>query len=384
MTPINSFYHTLCKWPPNQIQNMFNSVTESQVSHTLNLAERGLPLSIEHLLILLSPVATSFLEKMASIAQEQTIRYFGKTIQLFTPLYISNFCINNCKYCSFSTNNSIKRIQLTIEEIEKEAAAIAATGLRHILLLTGDAPSKATIAYLKEAIQCLNNYFPSVGIEIYAIEKKEYELLERTGVDSMTLFQETYNEKRYMALHTKGTKQNFRFRLEAQNRAASAGIRFITLGALLGLDHWWRDIFYVGLHANWLQNEYPGVELTISVPRIRPHEGYFSDYYPVSDKNLVQAIQAIRLFLPTSGIILSTREKPSLRDRLIPLSITKMSAGVSTAVGGHTNHHIAKDNIAQFEIADTRSVEQIITAIKTKGYQPIFKNWIKLSNISIH
>lgn len=382
MTAINSFYYTLSNRPPNKVEHEINSVTELQVNHALNLAERGLSLSLEHFTALLSPIATQFLEKMASIAQEKTIQYFGRTIQLFTPLYLSNFCINNCKYCSFSITNRIKRIQLTIEEIKKEGKAIAATGLKHLLLLTGDAPSKATTAYLKDAILCLSKYFSSIGIEVYAMGKKEYEFLENSGIDSMTLFQETYNEKRYITLHTKGTKQDFHFRLDAQSRAASAGIRFITLGALLGLDHWWRDIFYVGLHTNWLQKEYPGVEFTISVPRIRPHEGNFSDCYPVTDKNLVQAIQALRLFLPSVGIILSTREQPFLRDKLIPLSITKMSAGVSTSVGGHT-HNIVKNNVAQFEIADTRSVDQMIKVIKSQGYQPIFKNWMRLHGSSV-
>lgn len=378
----NSFYNTLLIWPPNLIQKKISSITATQVSHALNTVSRGLQLSLEHFIALLSSTATPSLEEMATLAQKITIQNFGKTIQLFTPLYLSNFCINTCKYCGFSAKNRIKRLQLTIEEVEKEGQAIANTGLKHILLLTGDAPAKANSIYLTKAVTSLKKKFSSIGIEIYAMTREEYMILENVGIDSMTLFQETYNETIYKTLHTKGPKKNFHFRLDAQSRAASAGIRFITLGSLLGLDHWWRDIFYTGLHASWLQKYYPDIELTIAFPRIRPHKGAFSQYHSITDKNLVQAIQAIRLFLPTTGIILSTREEPSLRDKLISLGITKMSAGVSTFVGGHTQH-LENNDTAQFEIADTRNVAQMVAAINSQGYQPVFKNWTPLTDIAI-
>lgn len=374
----NSFYKTLATWPTNTIQQSISATTQQQVEYTLNRAQRSLPLSLENFMTLLSPAAVPFLKEMAYIAQQLTIQFFGKTIQLFTPLYISNFCINTCKYCGFSATNTINRTQLTIKEIEKEAQAIASTGLRHLLLLTGDAPSKATPHYLTHAVTCLKQFFPSIGIEVYAMNKEEYTLLRDAGVDGMTLFQETYNEKIYKNLHIKGPKKDFTFRLDAQSRAASVGIYSITIGALLGLDLWWRDIFYVGLHAAWLQKHYPSIELNISIPRIRPHEGSFSNHYPVTDQNLIQTIQAIRLFLPTVGITLSTREIPSFRDKLIALSITKMSAGVSTQVGGHTQETLTNTHTAQFEIADTRTVDQVVMAIKQQGYQPVFKNWTPL------
>ena len=206
----------------------------------------------------------------------------------------------------------------------------------------------------------------------------DYRMLVDAGVDSFTMFQETYNEELYLKLHPAGPKRDFRFRLNAPDRAARAGMRSVNVGALLGLDQWRRDAFYTGLHADWIQATYPGVDIAVSAPRMRPHEGSFNDIHPASERDLVQYIQALRLYLPAAGITLSTRERPFLRDRLIGLGITKISAGVSTAVGGHA--HAAQDaaeehDTAQFEIADDRDVDLMIAAIEAQGYQPVCKSW---------
>ncbi|MFZ5572282.1 MAG: 2-iminoacetate synthase ThiH [Thermodesulfobacteriota bacterium] len=321
---------------------------------------------------LLSPAAVPFLEDMARAAHRLTVQYFGRTILLYTPLYLSNHCINQCRYCGFNAGNAIPRMQLTLDEVEREAAAIAATGLKHILILTGDARHMAGLSYLKNCLEILRRYFTSIGIEIYALETEEYRELIDAGVDSLTIYQETYNRNLYEDLHPKGPKRDYRFRLEAPERACRAGIRSVNIAALLGLDDWRRDAYLTGLHADYLQRRFPEVEIGLSLPRIRSHAGEYQPRHPVSDENLVQIMLAWRIFLPRAGMALSTRESAYLRDRLIRLGVTRMSAGSSTKVGGRTQE---RDSVGQFEIADHRSVADMRDQIQRLGYQPVFKDW---------
>lgn len=356
------------KYNDFDLQNYLQTVTENQIKNILRKQ------SIDELefLALLSSNAEHFLEEMARKANEMTGRQFGKTIVLYTPMYLSNYCINQCLYCGFNAKNKIVRKQLSLDEVEKEAREIALTGLRHILVLTGDAKKIASLEYLVECFGILKKFFTSINIEIYALEADEYSQLINAGVDGLTIYQETYNRSLYDKLHLKGPKKNFDFRLTAPDRACAAGIRTVNIGALLGLDWWQREIFHVGLHANYLQNRYPDVEIGISLPRMRPHTGEFHHQYPVSDKNLVQMMTAFRLFMPRAGISISTREEARFRDRIIKLGVTKMSAGSTTAVGGHTQ---PDNKTSQFDISDHRTVEQIANAIKKLGYQPVFKDW---------
>ncbi len=375
----SSFYNELTNWPTKYVEKIFFCITTKHAETAFHTATMGEQLSPKKFIALLSPHALPFLESLAHIAQKNTLQHFGKTIQLFAPLYLSNFCINTCSYCSFNAKNPITRKQLTLDELKKEASILSKTGLKNIILLTGDAPNKATIDYIKNATITLKPIFSSLGIEIYAETEENYKKLIDAGIDSMTLFQETYNEHTYKTFHTSGPKKNFRFRLDAQSRAAAAGIRSVTIGALLGLDYWWRDIFYVGMHAAWLQKYHPEIEVAIAIPRMRPHEGAHAQIQPVHDQDLVQAIIAIRNFLPTVGIVLSTREQADFRDNLIQLGITKISAGVSTAVGGYTKN--THPSTTQFEIADHRTVKEVVTVIKNKGYQPVFKDWFSFNQI---
>lgn len=333
--------------------------------------------------ILLSPAAEDYLEPMARRAQDETIRHFGKTVQLFTPLYLANFCTNRCVYCGFNTNRRIARQMLGLEEVEAEAKAIAATGLRKILALTGDAPAKTGARYLASCVEVLARHFPSVGIEVPSMTVEEYALVVAAGVDSMTMFQETYNETLYAELHPAGPKRDFAFRLDAPHRAVMGGMRSVNLGALLGLDDWRRDMFYTGLHAAFLQGRYPEQEVSVSLPRMRPcgekpetrEERNFAAI-PVSDKHFVQALLAFRCFMPQAGITLSTREPASLRDKLIPLGVTRVSAGVCTAVGGHIGAGDAEEREPQFDISDPRSVDEMAAALEGMGYQPVFTDWV--------
>ena len=373
------FYSELAKGYAFFDSFSFDDVTENQVKASL-----AAPYLDEHdFLVLLSPAAQKYLEPMARRAQDETIRHFGKTVQFFTPLYLANFCTNRCVYCGFNTNRSIPRQMLSLEEVEKEAKVIAATGLRRILALTGDAPAKTGATYLADCVAVLAKYFPSVGIEVPSMTVEEYALVVNAGTDSMTMFQETYNEVLYEKLHPAGPKRDFGFRVDAPERAIMGGMRSVNLGALLGLDNWRRDIFQTARHAVYLQTKYPEQEVSLSLPRIRPcgekpttqAERDFTAI-PVSDKEFVQALLAFRCFMPQAGITLSTREPADFRDKVIPLGITRISAGVSTAVGGHTDETKGDDHEPQFDISDPRSVDEMAQVIESLGYQPVFTDWL--------
>jgi 2-iminoacetate synthase len=347
-------------------------------------------LGAKDFLALLSPAAEPFLEEMALRAREETLRHFGRSVQLFTPLYLANFCTNRCVYCGFNARRAIRRRMLSLEQLEEEALAIAATGLRRILVLTGDAPGKTGAAYLASCVAALTRHFSSVGIETPSMTVREYAGVAEAGADSMTMFQETYNEILYAALHPAGPKRDFAFRLDAPQRAILGGMRCVNLGALLGLDHWRRDVFLTGLHAAFLQSRYPEQEIGLSLPRLRPcgeapdgrEEREFSPK-PVGDRHFVQILTALRCFLPQAGITLSTREPANLRDRLIPLGVTRVSAGVSTAVGGHAaEENPAREN-PQFDISDSRSVDEMAAAISSLGYQPVFSDWLLAAGPSL-
>ncbi len=368
---ISKFYKIIEQYRNFDYKDFFNKLNPCNIENAIysrNMSEL-------EFLALLSPLAEKYLEELAQKAQQTTIRHFGKIIQLYTPMYISNYCNNQCLYCGFKKENKIERKQLTFDEIEKEAVEIAMSGMRHILVLTGSAPNVATPDYILNAVRTIKKYFPSVSIEMYPMNKEEYKSLFLAGVDGLTIYQETYDEKLYANLHPAGPKSNYQYRLSAPDRGCQAGIRRINIGSLLGLKDWRQDIFLTSLHCAYLQKEYPATETSLSLPRIQSHEGNYTSQAPVTDKNMVQILTAFRLFMPRGGINISTREKPYFRDNAIPLGITNMSAGCTTAVGGHTKD----DSTKQFEIADTRSVKEVQKLIYNKGYQPVFKDWQHLN-----
>jgi 2-iminoacetate synthase len=370
-----TFYDISSKMDTLDLENRFNEVKrEDVVRATSDPRARE-----EELRVLLSPCAEDQLEKMARRAHDLTVQHFGRTMLLFTPMYLSNYCVNQCAYCGFNIKNDIPRKKLTIDETEKEARYLASKGFKHILILTGESRGHSPVGFISERVDILKEYFSSVSIEVYPLEEKEYSILISDGVDGVVLFQETYNEKVYDLVHIAGPKKNYRFRLDAPERAAKAGMRTVNIGALLGLNDWRADAFLVGMHAKYLQDKYPDCEISISVPRIREHAGTFDSVLPVSDRNLVQMIVALRIFLPRVGFTLSTRENTTLRDHLIPLGITKMSAESDTSVGGHTlggSDHSG----GQFEISDKRSLEEIKAELLRNGYQPIMKDWVGVQN----
>jgi 2-iminoacetate synthase len=366
-----SFYDYYSQHKNMDFDNFFSNVNDEDILKILNKDK----ISKFDFLSLLSPTAEKHLEQIAEKAQKLSLQYFGKTISLYTPMYLSNYCVNKCAYCSYNIENKINRKTLSFEEIEAEAKVISAMGLKHILILTGESSSEAPVSYIAGAVKVLKKYFDSISIEIYPVTTDEYKVLVAAGVDGLTIYQEVYNESIYDKVHIAGPKKNYKFRLDAPERACKAKIRSINIGALLGLDDWRKEAFFSALHADYLQNKYSEMEVGLSAPRIRPHVGVFEDLSFVEDKNLLQIILAFRIFLPYVGINISTRESQSFRDHLISLGITKMSAGVSTEVGGHT---LASSGDSQFEISDGRTVEEVKKAILAKNYQSIFKDWMAI------
>jgi len=363
-----SFYERYLEYKNFDFETFFDRVSEQDIINTIS-KDRITELEF---LMLLSQKASKYLEPMAQKARKLTIQNFGKVIFLYTPMYLANYCVNQCVYCGFNIANKINRKKLTLEEVEKEAQAISSTGLRHILILTGESRRESPVQYIKQCVEVLKKYFRSISIEVYPLEESEYKELIETGVDGFTIYQEVYNEEVYEKLHIKGPKRNNRYRLDAPERACRASMRSVNIGALLGLDDWRKEAFFTGIHADYLQTRYPDTEISISLPRIRPQCGGFTPPYVVEDRDLVQIMLAQRLFMPRAGITISTRESQSFRDNLIGLGVTKMSAGSSTEVGGHTQENKSE---GQFDINDRRGVEEIKQRIYEKGYQPVFKDW---------
>lgn len=337
-------------------------------------------LSIKDFQALLSPVAEGFLEEMAQRAQSETRKHFGNTVYMFTPLYISNYCENYCIYCGFNSHNKIKRSKLNLEQIEKEMQAIAQTGLQEILILTGESRKHSDIKYIGEACRLATKYFKVVGIEIYPANSDEYEYLNSCGVDYVTVFQETYNSDKYETLHLAGHKRIFPYRLNTQERALMGGMRGVGFAALLGLDDFRKDAFATGYHAYLIQQKYPHADIAISCPRLRPIINNDKiNPKDVHETQLLQIICAYRIFLPFASITVSTRERAGFRDNIIKIAATKISAGVSTGIGSHSDDVKEEKGDEQFEISDPRSVDEVFEAIKNAGLQPVMSDYINLA-----
>ena len=324
---------------------------------------------------LLSPAALPFLEEIAQMAQKETRKHFGNSIMMFTPLYIANYCENYCIYCGFNCHNKIKRAKLDMEGIEKEMEAIAKSGLEEILILTGESKKMSDVKYIGEACKIARKYFKMVGLEVYPMNSDEYAYLHSCGADYVTVFQETYNSDKYETLHLSGHKRIFPYRVNAQERALRGGMRGVAFAALLGLDDFRKDAFATGMHAWLLQRKYPHAEISFSCPRLRPIVNNDKiNPMDVHERQLLQVMLAYRLFMPFAGMTISTRERADFRNHVIGLAATKISAGVSTGIGSHTEEEEQGDD--QFEIADGRNVEEVVAAIKERGLQPVMNDYV--------
>jgi len=348
---------------------------------------------------LISPAAAGHLEDLGRRARERTQQRFGKVIRLFAPLYLSNECINNCKYCGFSRDNPILRVTLTVEEMLREAEALLAQGFRNVLLVSGEHPKFVSNSYLADCVRALHAVVPSISLEVGPMETLDYTPLVDAGAEGLVVYQETYDRIVYDEMHTAGPKKDFNWRLETPERAYAAGFRRLGIGALYGLADWRYEAICLAAHAQYLLRRCWKANLTISLPRLRPCAGEFQPITHLSDREMVQLVCAFRLTFPDVGLVLSTRESPRLRDGLMPLGITLMSAGSHTEPGGYTGagkeklHHTEHGRIIelgasewaqangnprateQFNIADTRSPEDVANRIRGLGYEPVWKDW---------
>lgn len=331
----------------------------------------------EDLAVLLSPSAEPLLEKMARRAKIETAKHFGNTVCMFTPLYIANYCENYCVYCGFNCSNKIRRGKLSIDEIESEYKTISETGLREILLLTGESKSASPVEYIAEAVSLAKKYFSTIGVEVYPMNSDEYTVLRKAGADFVSVYQETYNTVKYEEVHLRGPKRVFPYRFNSQERALMGGMRGVAFGSLLGLSDFRKDAYAAGLHAFFIQKKYPWAEISYSLPRLRPYINN-ADNNPndVHETQLLQVMLAYRIFMPYAGITISTRERAGFRDNVAGLAATKISAGVKVGIGGHGDNEQKGDE--QFEISDPRSVEEVRKALLDKGLQPVFTDYVRV------
>src|SRR5438094_863952 len=340
------------------------------------------------------------LEAMAQTSRLLTLQNFGRTMRLFAPLYLSNECINNCRYCGFSRDNPILRVTLDVEEVIAEASHLGRQGFRQILLVAGEHPKFVSRDYLAECVRALEPDFSSISIEVGPMETSDYVPIVDAGAEGLVVYQESYNRAVYAQMHTAGPKRDFEWRLETPERAYAAGFRRLGIGALFGLADWRQEAVSVAAHADYLLRKCWRAPLTISLPRLRPCAGEFQPLTRMSDRDLAQLVCAFRLVFPDIGLVLSTREPARLRDGLIPLGITLMSAGSHTEPGGYTG--AGKENIhrtergrivdlgasewattrngdlratGQFDIADERSPGGVAELIRRLGYEPVWKDW---------
>jgi 2-iminoacetate synthase len=344
---------------------------------------------------LIGPKSDQELEAMAQVSRSLTLQNFGRTMRLFAPLYLSNECINNCRYCGFSRDNPILRVTLDVDEIVAEAQHLARQGFRQILLVAGEHPKFVSADYLAECVRALAPDFSSISIEVGPMEVEDYVPVVEAGAEGLVIYQETYNRGVYAEMHTPGPKRDFNFRLDCAERGYAAGFRRLGVGALIGLSRWQDEIVALAAHLEYLLKHCWQAQITVSLPRLRPAAGGFRPLFSMTDRELAQLVCALRIVFPQVGIVLSTRERASLRDALLPLGVTMMSAGSHTEPGGYTrqgSQHLHRtvrgrivapefqdeeDQLAtgQFEISDERSPAEIAAVLFRRGLEPVWKDW---------
>ncbi|MCX6641746.1 MAG: 2-iminoacetate synthase ThiH [bacterium] len=354
-----------------RLRQQLEGVTPARVEAALARSEPD----FGDFLALTSPAAEKYLEPMAQRVHDLTLQRFGRVILLYTPLYVSNECTNACAYCGFNLHRQIERMTLTLDEVIAEAAYLKQIGFGHLLLVCGEAPNVVPPAFLIQILEALRTDFPSLSLEIYPLSGPVYAQMTEAGADGLTLYQETYQRDAYDLVHPSGRKRNFDWRLGALERAGQAGFRRLGIGALLGLYDWRYEAIALALHADYLMRHFWKSQVTVSFPRLRHTPEAFQPAAPVNDAALVQMMLALRIYLPDAGLVLSTREPAYLRDHLIGLGVTQMSAGSRTEPGGYL--HPAEDR-GQFLVEDHRTPGEVAQAIRQAGYEPVWKDWDQL------
>jgi 2-iminoacetate synthase len=348
--------------------------TANDVARALHKKKRD----IDDFMALISPAAAPYLEQMAQLSNSITQKRFGKTVQLYAPLYLSNECQNICNYCGFSFDNKLRRKTLDPIEIIQEAEYLKQQGFDHVLLVTGEATKTVGVEYLQKAIRLLKPHFANISIEVQPLEEEEYKTLIAEGLYAVLVYQETYHKENYKLYHTKGKKSNFDYRLDTPDRLGNAGIHKIGLGVLIGLEDWRADNFFTALHVNYLERNFWQTRYSISFPRLRPASGLIEPKSVITDKELVQLICAWRIFNEEIELSISTRENEVFRNHVIQLGATAMSAGSKTNPGGYT---VEPESLEQFEIDDSRSVADVKLMIEGKGYKAVWKDWEHFSRL---
>jgi 2-iminoacetate synthase len=364
-----SFIDTWRQHDFTEIASVIERKTAADVQRALSRVATGLDL--EDLAALLSPAAAPFLEEMAQLSQRLTVARFGRTMQLYAPLYLTNICANVCTYCGFSAKNRIPRKALGDAEILAEAEVLRGHGFDHVLLVTGES-ARYGAAYIGNALRLLRPLFSSLSMEVQPLSEAEYAALASDGLSAVLVYQETYDASVYARHHLKGPKMDMAYRLDTPDRLGAAGVKKVGLGALYGLSDWRAESWFVGLHLRHLERKHWRTRYSISFPRLRPHEGSEIDITPFNERELVQAACAFRLFSQEVELALSTRESPAFRDQALGLGFTSMSAGSRTNPGGYAG---AVESLKQFDIDDSRSPEQVSALLRSQGYDPVWKDW---------
>lgn len=352
----------------DRVKASIYSKTASDVERALSASKRNL----EDFKALISPAAAAYLEPMAQLSHQLTLKRFGKTMQLYIPMYLSNECQNICTYCGFSLDNKIARRTLTGFEMLQEIETLKSMGYEHILLVTGEANKTVGVDYFKKALEIVRPHFSHISMEVQPLDQKDYEELIPLGLNTVLVYQETYHKEDYKKHHPKGKKSNFYYRLDTPDRLGKAGVHKIGLGTLIGLEDWRTDSFFTALHLDYLERTYWKTKYTISFPRLRPFSGGLEPKVAMNDRELVQLICAYRIFNEEVELSISTRETEVFRNNVIKLGITSMSAGSKTNPGGY---QVEPQSLEQFEISDERSPETIVEMLKKQDYEPIWKDW---------
>ncbi len=368
-----TFYDIIKTLDWDEVTKSIYAKTEYDVIRALSKKH----LDIEDFKALISPKGEKYLEQMAQISRNITQKRFGKVMQFYIPLYLSNECSNHCIYCGFNHNNDIGRITLNDRQIEEEIKVIKAMGYDNVLLLTGEYPKHAGVDYIEHAIRLCRPHFSSINLEVFPMKVEQYERLIKAGANSVYVYQETFNEKRYKHYHPKGMKSNYRYRLETPERLAQAGIHRIGMGALIGLEEWRTEMVFLAMHLQFMTKNHWKTKYSISFPRMRPAAGGYQADFFMNEKEFAQTIWAFRIFDNDVEITMSTRETPQMRNHFVSLGVTSMSAGSKTEPGGYAN---PAAELEQFHVNDDRSVEQMEAMVRSQGYDVIFKDWDKILN----
>jgi 2-iminoacetate synthase len=367
-TPVGAFARELAAVDLAALSAYADNASDADVTAAL-AADK---VDLRHLAALLSPAAEARVEDLAVAAREVTVRRFGRTVRLFAPLYVSNACLSTCTYCGFAKNLDVTRRTLSVDDVEREARLLTGRGFRHLLLVAGEHRVEVSADYLVACIERLRPFVPSLSIETQTWSDDTYARLVAAGLEGVVHYQETYDRQRYAEVHAAGWKRDFDRRLNSTERAAASGVRRLGIGALLGLATDWRaDVLAVAAHADFLLRRYWRTEVTVALPRIKPSASGFQPLVPVTDAQFVQALAALRLAVPDAGIVLSTREPAPLRDGLVTIAVTTMSAGSSTEPGGYSTPGAAQE---QFAISDERTPREVAAMLEAAGLEPVWKD----------